>query len=179
EHTGLLAFDSSGRMLSWTPPLVSEYQQLVVGIQPVARALALWGNTLFVGGKFDTVATVPRPNLVAIDAATGAVLPWDPDMRGGFSDPFDAVDALTVTDDVLYVGGRFTRLGGYPSRGFAALALAPRWVQRQGRHDPGTEGGLSFALTPHPSRGSMRLAFSLPAPATGSVRLFDIAGRRI
>ena len=182
EHTGLLAFDSSGRMLSWAPTLVSEYQQLVVGIQPVARALALWGNTLFVGGKFDTVATVPRPNLAAIDAATGAVLPWDPDMRGGFSDPFDAVDALTVTDDVLYVGGRFTRLGGYPSGGFAALALdpsAPRSVSRRESDPPQLAGGASFTLSPNPARGSVRIAFSLPAPAAVSLGVFDIAGRRV
>ena len=179
DHWGLLAFDSSGSFLDWAPSLKPEYHALIGGSQPAANALALHGSTLFVGGRFDTIAAEPRANLGAIDATTGAVLPWNPDVRGGFSHPFDVVSALTVTDDVLYVGGRFTRLGGYPSRGFAALALAPRWVQRQGRRGPGTEGGVSFALTPNPSRGSMRLAFSLPAPATVSVGVFDIAGRRI
>jgi hypothetical protein len=77
----------------------------------VANALALHGGTLFVGGRFDTIAAVPRANLGAIDATTGSVLAWDPDTRGGFAHPFDVVSALTLADDVLYVGGRFTRLG--------------------------------------------------------------------
>jgi hypothetical protein len=179
DHWGLLAFDSSGSLLDWVPSLKPEYHALIVGRQPAANALAVHGSTLFVGGRFDTIAAEPHANLGAIDATTGAVLPWNPDVRGGFSHPFDVVSALTLADDVLYVGGRFTRLGGYPSRGFAALALAPRGVWGQGRHGPGAEGGVPFALAPNPTRGSTRLAFSLSAPATVSLGVFDVAGRRV
>src|SRR5262249_34923267 len=143
--------------------------------------LALHGNTLFVGGRFDTIAAEPRANLGALDATTGAVLSWNPDMRGGFSNPFDVVSALTLADDVLYVGGRFTRIGGYPWRGLAALSLARVSAQREEEGAESSErvGQVPFALTPNPSRGSMRLAFTLSSPATVSLRVFDMAGRRV
>lgn len=178
EHSGLFGFDSAGGVLPWVPTLECE-DVIVVGSQPTARALARHGNTLFVGGRFNTIATGRLPNLAAIDATTGEVLPWDPDMRGGYANPFDAVEALTIADDVLYVGGSFTRLGGYPSRGFAALALTPGSAWHQAALAPATARGLSFALTPNPARGSVRFSFSLPAPATVSLGVFDIAGRRV
>jgi hypothetical protein len=178
EYMGLLAFDPSGSVRPWTPVLESEHATYV-GSQPEARALALHGNTLFVGGRFDRIAGELRPDLGAIDATTGAVLPWDSDMRTGYTHPFDAVDALALVDDVLYVGGRFTRLGGYPSRGFAALALTPRSAWLRKAIAPATARGVTLALTPNPARGRVRLTFSLPAPATVSLGVFDVAGRRV
>jgi hypothetical protein len=179
DHLGLLAFDTSGDLVPWAPTLVSEYHMLVGGDRPMARALALHGNTLFVGGKFDTIGSVPRPNLAAIDASTGVVLPWNSDMRGGFPQPFDAVDALLVTDGMLYVGGRFPRLGGYPSRGFAALGLAPGGASLPLLDAPPPPGGVSLALAPNPARGRIRVTFSIPTAATVDVSVFDIAGRRV
>ncbi len=178
EYMGLLAFDPSGSVLPWTPVLESE-NATVVGSQPEARAMALHGNTLFVGGRFDRIAGELRPDLGAIDATTGAVLPWDSDMRTGYTHPFDAVDALTLADDVLYVGGRFTRLGGYPSRGFTALALTPQSAWQRRAIAPATARGVTLALTPNPARGSVRIAFSLPAPGMVSLGVYDVAGRRV
>jgi hypothetical protein len=179
DHWGLLAFDRSGSLLDWVPALQSEYHALIGGSQPVANAFALHDNMLFVGGRFDTIGTEPRANLGAIDAATGAVLPWDPDTRGGFANPFDLVSALTLTDDILYVGGRFWRLGGYPSRCFAALALTPSSARLLASDAPERRSGMSLTLAPNPSRGAVRFAFSLVAPATVSLDVFDISGRRV
>jgi hypothetical protein len=179
DHWGLLAFDGSGNMLDWAPGLKPEYDALIVGEQPAANAFALRGNTLFLGGRFDTIAAEPRTNLGAIDAATGAVLPWNPDMRGGFTHPFDVVYALTLTDDRLYVGGRFTRLGGYPASCFAALALGPSPARRPVAEAVATGPRAPFEVTPNPCRGSLRLAFSLSASARVSLGVFDIAGRRV
>ncbi len=179
EHWGLLAFDGSGGPIGQVPPLNAEYHSLIVGSQPVANALAMHGNTLFVGGRFDTIGAAPRANLGAIDATTGNVLPWNPDTRGGFAHPFDVVSALTVTDDVLYVGGRFTRLSGYPARGFGALTLTPNGSRRATRLASRSRAGVSLELTPNPVRRDVRFAFTLPSPATASLGIFDIAGRRI
>jgi hypothetical protein len=178
EHSGLFGFDRAGNVLPWVPTLECE-DVIIVGSQPTARALAQHGNTLYVGGRFNTIATKHLPNLAAIDATTGEVLPWDPDLRGGYANPFDAVEALAIADDMLYVGGRFTRLGGYPSRGFAALALPPSPASRQVAIAPATARGVSLALTPNPSRSRVRFAFSLSAPATVSLGVYDIAGRRV
>jgi hypothetical protein len=179
DHWGLLAFDRSGRLLDWVPGLEPEYHSLIGGSQPVANALALHDHMLFIGGRFDTIGAEPRANLGVIDAATGAVLSWDPDTRGGFANPFDLVSALTLTDDMLYVGGRFWRLGGYPSRCFAALALPPSSARLLAAEAPQPRSGVSLTLAPNPSRGTVHFAFSLTALATVSLDVFDISGRRV
>ena len=43
-------------------------------------------------------------------------------------------------------------------------------------YPPQLAGGASFTLSPNPARGSVRIAFSLPAPAAVSLGVFDIAG---
>jgi len=56
------------------------------GIDGRVRALALHGNRLYVGGSFGSVdgpaGSVARPKLAALDAASGAVLPWTPPALG-------------------------------------------------------------------------------------------------
>ena len=106
-------------------------------------ALAEAGNMVFVGGEF-TGASLPgaapdgdpncrpdspmlsppatcvmRPFLFALDATTGAVLDWD-------AHPDDAVLSLAVSPDgkQLYVGGRFTTIGGAPAGRLARLDIA-------------------------------------------------------
>jgi hypothetical protein len=179
ERWGMLALDRSGAVLDWTPALVPDKDYLIVGDQPVANALALHDGTLFVGGRFDTVATTPRANLVALDASTGALRPWDPDTRGGFYHPFDIVDVLCLTGDDLYVGGRLTRLGGYPVRNFAALVLPAGPSGRQGPDLPRSPGGPTLTLTPNPVRGRVRFTLGLSAPAMVSLGVYDVAGRRV
>jgi hypothetical protein len=38
---------------------------------------------------------------------------------------------------------------------------------------------VTFSLTPNPARGILRLVFSLSAPTTVGLDVFDIAGRRV
>src|SRR5581483_6424500 len=93
------------------------------------RALALAGDRLYVGGVF-TVVDGPaggeaRPKVAALDAASGAVLPWTPPAMGpgrysghnGTPTPSESggdVLALAVPADGrrVYVGGNFMSLGG-------------------------------------------------------------------
>ena len=69
------------------------------------RALALDGQTLYVGGDFETVDGQPRSKLAAFDVNTGELLP--------FSAPeIDRpIRALAVADGRLYVGGFFEMIG--------------------------------------------------------------------
>src|SRR5829696_7593127 len=78
----------------------------------IALATSPEGATLYVGGQFSSVAGVGRENLAALSAATGAVVAtWNPGANR-------SVQALAASSDRLYVGGKFTRIGG------AALRLA-------------------------------------------------------
>jgi hypothetical protein len=105
-------------------------------------ALAEAGDKVFVAGEFQGAALpgaqphgdpncrpgsptlspsttcVLRPYLFALDARTGAVLDWD-------AHPNDAVLSLQVSADrkQLYVGGRFTSIGGAPAGRLALLDI--------------------------------------------------------
>ncbi|UBM61582.1 T9SS type A sorting domain-containing protein [Candidatus Sulfidibacterium hydrothermale] len=75
-------------------------------------SLAQWGDTLIVGGKFDTIAGEYRPGLAAIDLKTGALLPWKPDIHlsnfdAGYTGGERAIQAMTIKNDTLYIGGIF------------------------------------------------------------------------
>ena len=78
-------------------------------------AIAVNGTTIYVGGAFTEVTnspinggnTVSRSNLAAIDANTGAILPFSPQVN-------NTVRALIVNGGLgrLYVGGDFTMVNG-------------------------------------------------------------------
>jgi PKD repeat protein len=93
------------------------------------EALALNGNTLYFGGDFTTVGTSAtgfsaRSRLAAVDATTGAVLPWAP-----------AADGLVRTMVVhpasgrVIVGGSFNSLNGSQQWGMGSLDGATGAVQ--------------------------------------------------
>jgi hypothetical protein len=71
------------------------------------NAIAVSGNTIYLGGSFTSVDGVARSRLAAIDAASGALLNWVPQVNR----PVSAL-ALSPDGNRLYVGGRFTRAGG-------------------------------------------------------------------
>ena len=87
------------------------------------RSLALSGRTLYVGGFFDTIRGKTRHLLAALDAQTGAILPWNPGVSGsGRQDQGDPrVAAIAVSGRTVYVGGVFDRVGGQPRALLAAL----------------------------------------------------------
>ena len=70
------------------------------------EALALRGNTIYVGGFFTAAGGQPRHNLAALDATTGAPTVWNP----GTSDV--SVRALAVSGSTVYIGGNFIMAGG-------------------------------------------------------------------
>jgi len=85
------------------------------------RALALSGDTLYLGGQFQNVNTAlaslkrARSNAAAVAAQTGLALPWDPNLDA-------PVDALAVTGDTVFLGGEFaTANGSAPRQRLAAV----------------------------------------------------------
>jgi Domain of unknown function (DUF5122) beta-propeller len=77
------------------------------------------GHTVYLAGSFDHVDGQPRANLAAVDAQTGALMPWRPD-------PDNGVNAVAVdpSGSPVYVAGAFTHVGpGVDARsGLAALS---------------------------------------------------------
>ena len=98
------------------PGQTGEVLPFDVDANGAVRALALRGDTLFMGGAFTEVntglaaLTRTRNRLAAIDAATGLARPWDPDANGD-------VHALALDGDTVYAGGDFARINGTVDRG--------------------------------------------------------------
>ena len=99
------------------------------GLRGGVRALALAGDRLYVGGVFNSVigpaGSEARPKLAALDATTGALLPWTPPAIGpgrysghnGTPTPSPTggdVLALAVPADrsLVYAAGNFMDFGG-------------------------------------------------------------------
>ena len=79
-------------------------------------------TTVYIGGHFSQILNGPKRMFVAaLDPATGAVLPWDPQLVGRNK----GVWALVATSDHLLMGGGFTMIGSVQKRGFARFAGTP------------------------------------------------------
>lgn len=90
-------------------------------------ALLLHGDTLLVGGAFDSINGSPHANLAAVSATTGALLPWGSGANG-------RVEDLLLVADTLFVGGAFRFIHGVERSSLAAL-------------DVGTGAVLDWSLT--------------------------------
>ena len=95
-------------------------QKYAWGVVPNGRplALAVAGQTLYIGGFFSQLSGQDRGFLGAVDLTTGALLPWNPEL------PFE-VSEMSASATRLYVAGRVG--GPYGSTiGSAAFDLATR-----------------------------------------------------
>lgn len=117
--------------------------------EPVANgqalALAATESTVYVGGDFSTIATrsgtQPRAMLAALDAQTGELTPFAPEVRS--TAVFAGINAFALTPSTLYVGGAFSSVDGAPRYDLAAVEL-------------GT--GALLPLAPEFNRGDNRVA---------------------
>jgi outer membrane protein assembly factor BamB len=84
-------------------------------------AIAIVGDTAYLGGKFTSVrpagdplgvGEVARNHVAAFDLATNSLLSWDPNANGN-------VEAIVPNGSTVYLGGSFTKVGG---KGHARLA---------------------------------------------------------
>ncbi|QHT70796.1 T9SS type A sorting domain-containing protein [Rhodocytophaga rosea] len=79
------------------------------------------GDTLFIGGWFETVNDRPRLTLAAVDTKEGKVLPWNPNINFISS---VTVFSLFVDNNTLYVGGRLSHLGNNATEHLGAYDLS-------------------------------------------------------
>ncbi len=95
------SYDAAGKLRWNSPP---------GGISSFVHAIAVVGNTVYLGGSFDVIGGATRHALVAVDASNGSTTAWEP--RISESDGTEEVHALAVRGSRLYVGGSFDSAGG-------------------------------------------------------------------
>jgi outer membrane protein assembly factor BamB len=84
-------------------------------------ALAIANGVVYLGGSFATLTshgtrqTLTRQHLAAINESTGKPTPWNPNVNG-------PVHALRVIGNRVYVGGRFSSVGGHAARNLAVVS---------------------------------------------------------
>jgi hypothetical protein len=125
---------ADGSVAAWNPGVAGVTQWVHTPdrypIDPGVDALALAGNTLYVGGLFTTVGGQPRSNLASVDATTGALQSWIMDANG-------EVRALMVRSVLVYAGGWFDQICGQPRGGLAAIDARTKSVTPW---DPNADG---------------------------------------
>ena len=80
-------------------------------------SLARWGRTLYIGGWFDHLGGIARRRIGAVDAESGLVVDWAPEVP----DYWGSVNALAADRGIIYAGGFFSYLGGKRRNCIAAL----------------------------------------------------------
>jgi len=103
------------------------------------HAVALCEGVAYAGGEFTTLWDWQiRNGLAAIDLDSGELLPWNPDLGGGY------VMALAADRHAVYIGGRFSRINGEQRSGIAALdpvsGILTSW-------NPGCNGSVNVLAT--------------------------------
>jgi hypothetical protein len=95
------------------------------------KALALYGDDLYVGGDFNRLGGAKRERIARVSASTGALhMDFTPALRSDSGFGSDPVLALHARGNRVVAGGRFTRAGvvdspdEVPSRGLSSYAGA-------------------------------------------------------
>jgi trimeric autotransporter adhesin len=108
----LAAVGSNGEVTSWSPTADGQ-----------VRAIAAAGSTIYVGGDFTIVSVTTRDRLAAIDA-NGELTSWNPGVAFPATRIPSSVDALALSGNGLYVGGRFSSVGGAIRHNLAAFDVS-------------------------------------------------------
>jgi hypothetical protein len=115
-----------------TGAAIAGFTPQVQGTEATVYALAVLGDNLFIGGRFDAVDGTPRLNLAAVDLDTGALDP-SIDVPVGVGDT-KHIRGMVATSSRLYIAGGFGSVGGQPRSRLAAItstgAVDPDWRPR-------------------------------------------------
>jgi hypothetical protein len=116
---------SDGELTAWDP-------------QASHRVLGMFvdDDLVYLGGDFAAVGGVERKRIAAVDAVTGSVTGWNPEIVGAGTD--DHVKELTRVGSTILAGGRFDYVGGVICTNVAAIDIDSGFL-RQWRPQPDHE----------------------------------------
>jgi trimeric autotransporter adhesin len=110
SRTGIAALSAgSGLATAWNPDA-----------NGFVYTLAVSGSTVYAGGSFTSIGGQSRNHIAALDASSGLATAWDPNANDGYGNNA-SVNALAVSGSTVYVGGKFTSIGGRSRNHVAAL----------------------------------------------------------
>jgi hypothetical protein len=128
---GATPLSAAGVESALAPSQLSSTRISCVEANARVNAVKILGSTVYVGGQFSQVTadgkSYARSRAAAFDLRTCAVLPWNPSVSG-------EVFAIAPTSSAVYLGGKFSSVGGQnrvnlaavnPSSG-APLTFSPR-----------------------------------------------------
>jgi Ca2+-binding RTX toxin-like protein len=113
---GIESFDATTGELRW----------FVAGGHPDpaagdVQAITVWGDTVYAGGHFAQMGGLVRKRLVEVDADTGQIGPWAPEIPAGSGLGVWALEA-DASRGKLYAGGDFTQIEGIGHERFASFS---------------------------------------------------------
>jgi hypothetical protein len=101
---------NTGSLLSWDPNPFNAGEAII-------ETLLLSANTLYVGGKFSSIDSQSTGYLASVDATTGSVNSWDPQVN-------NVVYTLALSGGTLYAGGQFFDVNGTFRQCIAAISAS-------------------------------------------------------
>jgi hypothetical protein len=110
---------------AWTPPEFSSHPPPPPPARgSIVTTLSLEGGRLFAGGAFAAVNGALRAGLVALDPASGGVLPWTADLTFTLGTAAPAVTGVAASPGRLFISGLFSHVGGTARGNFAVVDTA-------------------------------------------------------
>lgn len=126
----------TGDLASWDPALELEDPSSNTSVD----ALQVSATHVYFGGQFTSSAEDGPINLGAAEANTGALAGWKPNPDG-------RVESLTLANNRLLVGGRFTGFDNTDDRSRLAAFTLPNRALDNARHDTWERNGISVMAT--------------------------------
>jgi hypothetical protein len=114
----------NGAIGAWAPSCTYTYASSFA-----VRTLAVSGGLVYAGGEFDAINGITRNGVAAIDATSGVPTSWDPGIGAAAANVY----TILVDTTLVYLGGKFTHMGGLDRSGLVAVGrttgAATSWEQ--------------------------------------------------
>jgi hypothetical protein len=139
--TLIVGLASAVVLACWAAPALAQTSDSMPSFNGSVLTIAYAGGTAYLGGDFTAAIVkgkpVARAHVAAVDARTGALLPWAPATDG-------RVKALAVSGSSVYLAGDFATVGGQRRDSLARVDATSGAVSATFKH---TVSGQPYSVT--------------------------------